>query len=100
MKYIPDRWLVLEITSPTGEKHRRVFGSWLGGYLDGDSWRMNSGVTKVVEKKKHYNFHGESGSVYKCYKGGEGTSAYTAFVVEGLIKDAGKQGVVVEVVNV
>ncbi len=100
MKYTPDRWLVLEITTPEGEKHKKVFGTWFGGYLDGDRWRMNSGITKTVEKKKHYNFHGESGSVYKCRKGKEGTCAFTASALKGMIDDAGKIGCKIEVISV
>jgi hypothetical protein len=34
--------------------------------LDGDSWRMNSGITRIEEKPKHWEFYGSSGSVYKC----------------------------------
>ncbi len=96
MKYIPDKWVLLEITNADTDTHKRVFGTW----FDTDSWRMNSGVTKTVEKKKHYNFHGESGSVYKCYKGREGVGAYTNSVLQEMIKDAEKVGCKIEVISV
>lgn len=71
--YTPDEWILIKIGGPT--PHYKVFGSWRGGYLSGDSWRMNSGVTSVEEKKDHYLFHGKSGSVYKCYKAYYGVSS-------------------------
>lgn len=64
--HTPEEWLLVKIDGPI--PHYRVFGSWRGGYLSGDSWRMNSGVTSVEEDGNYYLFHGESGSVYKCHK--------------------------------
>jgi hypothetical protein len=60
--YTPDRWLLIKINGK--DPHYRVFASWYGGYLGSDSWRMNSGVTKVSEDDEFYRFHGSSGSVY------------------------------------
>ena len=39
--YTPDRWVIVEINSPEHGKIRKVLGSWYGGYLGSDSWRMN-----------------------------------------------------------
>ena len=59
-----------------------VFGSWSGGYLDGDSWRRNSGITKVETDGDDYLFYGYSGSVYRCSKHSEGRiSGYNAGVL-------------------
>lgn len=71
MTYTPDKWLIIKC--PTCYK---VFGTWHGGYLDGDSWRTNSGITNVEEESDYYLFYGESGSVYKCHKGHYGSTAY------------------------
>ena len=58
--YTPDKWLLIKVN---GENpHYRVFASWYGGYLGSDSWRMNSGITKVTENNDSYLFEGESGS--------------------------------------
>ena len=71
--YNPDGWMLVKITSE-GKTHYRVFGSWRGGYLDGDSWRLNSGVVRheeeivknsMNEDLKIYRFYGSSGSCYQ-----------------------------------
>ena len=64
--YYPDNWVVLKINVPDIPPTYKVLAGWSGGYLDGDSWRMNSGITNVEEKPHHYEFHGRSGSVYCC----------------------------------
>jgi hypothetical protein len=67
-EYAPDNWVVIKIKGD--DPHYRVLGGWSGGYLDGDSWRMNSGITRVDDADDHWlHFHGSSGSVYRCNKG-------------------------------
>ena len=66
MTYTPDRWVVIKIKG--NDPHYRVLAGWSGGYATGDSWRMNSGITKVTENKKSYLFSGSSKSVYNCRK--------------------------------
>ncbi len=68
--YTPDEWCLIKLDGKS--PHYRVFGSWRGGYLDGDYWRMNSGITKIEEEDDFYIFHGSSGSFYKCHKKGYG----------------------------
>ena len=70
--YTPDNWVIVEIADKDTTFYK-VLGGWSGGYLDGDSWRMNSGITEVDEKEDCYLFHGQSGSVYKCWKEAEKT---------------------------
>lgn len=70
MVYTPDGWTLVKITGT--DPHYRVFGSWRGGYLNGDSWRMNSGITSVTEEDNYYVFKGSSGSEYYCHKEGYG----------------------------
>ena len=70
--YFPDNWVVLKM-SPGSETLYKVLGGWSGGYLDGDSWRMNSGITKVTEEGDDYlKFWGYSGSCYVCHKNSYG----------------------------
>lgn len=64
--YNPDFWCVIKINSHS--PHYRVFASYAGGYTQGTSWRMNSGITDVEEDGDYYLFYGSSGSVYKCHK--------------------------------
>lgn len=64
--YIPDNWVVIKIKGD--DPHYRVLAGWSGGYTTGDSWRMNSGITKVEEDDGSYYFSGSSGSTYRCGK--------------------------------
>lgn len=77
--YSPDWWLIVKINGQT--PHYRVFGAWSGGYLDGDSWRLNSGIVRVEEDEKHFYFIGHSGSSYRCNKKAYGSNAYGYSVV-------------------
>ena len=63
----PQQWIVLKI-SYEEEIIYRVFAGWRGGYLDGDRWKMNSGITRIEEDITYYYFYGYSGSCYKCRK--------------------------------
>lgn len=82
----PNRWVLLKITTDE-EVFYRVFAMWRGGYLDGDSWRINSGVTRVEETDDSFLFYGLSGSIYECAKGAYGLTAYGASVLSGVLKD-------------
>ena len=65
--YNCDNWVVIKIKSDA--PHYRLLVGTSGGYLDGDSWRYNSGITKVTEDDRAYYFSGSSGSTYCCSKG-------------------------------
>jgi len=67
-EYTPDNWVVLKITQGE-ETLYKVLGGWSGGYLDGDYWRLNSGITGVEKQAYLYGFYGSSGSVYWCHQG-------------------------------
>lgn len=66
MEYNPDNWVILKINNPK-DPHYRVLGGWYGGYLDGGSWRLNSGITRHDFDGDYWYFYGSSGSCYKCY---------------------------------
>lgn len=87
----PDYWVVVKIdTDPIIYK---VFATWTGGYLDSDSWKLNSGITKVEETDVAYEFYGHSGSVYRCLKGAYKTVSYTQGVLDGILKKGKDIGV-------
>lgn len=80
--YTPDGWAVIKLTDNNNKVFYKIFGSWSGGYARGDSWRMNSGISKVVDKGSYWEVHGFSGSVYHCMKHAEGKiSAYNSHVL-------------------
>ena len=91
-EYKPDNWVILKIKKANAEEYfYKVLGGWSGGYLDGDSWRMNSGVSKVTEEGGYFLFHGFSGSVYKCHKQGYGLRMNNVGVYENLLETYGKE---------
>ena len=63
----PDGWVVVKIIN-NKETYYKVFGGWSGGYLDGDRWKLNSGISKIEEDNENYYFYGYSGSCYQCNK--------------------------------
>ena len=76
--YTPDNWVVIKFTQQvksgntgygrTEKVFYKVLGGWSGGYLDGDSWRLNSGIVDVEETTDSFIFIGGSGSRYICDK--------------------------------
>lgn len=93
MSYFPDRWLVVKINSE--QPHYRVFASWGGGYLDGDTWKLNSGITKVTLIDGVYHFEGSSGSVYECRENSYGATGYGHGVLSSIISRSLKENDVV-----
>jgi hypothetical protein len=85
--YIPDRWVVVKITTDK-EPIYKVFACWYGGYAGSDSWQMNSGIVKVELVDNYYEFHGYSGSVYHCHKNSYGTNGYGGSVLQNFIDKA------------
>jgi hypothetical protein len=95
MIYTPNNWVVLRITEPAGSKtiddvvYYKVLAGWSGGYLDGDSWRMNSAVTSVEVDGDYFLFHGVSGSCYKCRNKRYGLKINNAYIYNKLKKEYG-----------
>jgi hypothetical protein len=99
-EYTPDKWLIVKITDTNkSESHYRIFACWYGGYLGSDSWKMNSGITKVTESDGCYEFEGSSGSVYICRKGAYGASGYGSNVLSNLIEKSAEQGTLIAVLE-
>ena len=79
--YSFDGFALIKVTTLDGEVYFKVFGSRSGGYLDGDSWRLNSGVVSAKKDDNYYYFRGESGSCYKVPIGGGHISSYCSLVL-------------------
>ena len=86
-EYTPDKWVVIEIAMDN-TKVQRILSSWYGGWAGSDSWRLSSGITEVEELEDSYIIKNESGSVYTCYKGRYGMSAYAMGILEDFKKQA------------
>lgn len=79
----PDGWVGLKIRDVY-----KIFCSWSGGYLHGDSWRMNSGTEDIeeIENSSSVKIKGYSGSVYVCNKFNYGDiSVYNSSVLKNFL---------------
>lgn len=86
-EYNPDSWVVLKMTHKD-EIIYKVLGGWYGGYLHGDSWRLNSGIEKCeydIANDK-WRFYGSSGSVYAVSPNSYGLSVMTANILDTMQK--------------
>jgi len=77
----PDVWVIIKVT-PTGEAPiYRVLAGWYGGYMGGDAWQINSGIVSYTKTKTFFDFHGASGSVYRCFPHSEKLSGLTQSIL-------------------
>lgn len=88
----PERWVLIKITPPDGDTVYKVLAGWWGGYASSDYWQMNSGVVRAdrFEDERGYggwDFHGFSGSVYRCYDRFRGFTNLTHSVFERVKQD-------------
>jgi hypothetical protein len=84
--YSPNRWIIVGYNN-----HFKVLGGWSGGYLDGDSWRLSSGLQKIEEDGDYYLMHNYSGSVYKCHKEAEGVNIASSGILSKIEKLGGRR---------
>lgn len=71
--YTPDAWHIIKIAGykDSDGPVYKVLAGWYGGYAGSDSWKLNSGITKITDQGEYYDVDGYSGSTYRCYKGVE-----------------------------
>jgi hypothetical protein len=96
-EYNPDKWVVIKITSDKSPPIHKVFACWYGGYAGSDSWKLNSGITRVYEEGQCYMFDGSSGSTYACHKASYGTNMYGHGVLQNMIVTASKNGITIDI---
>lgn len=82
----PDAWKLLKMP----DDYVRVCAGWSGGYLDGDRWRLSSGIKEMQEEEEYYIFQTYSGSTYRCHKDAEELRMANA----GIYKMSKEQGAV------
>lgn len=93
--YTPDKWVVLTLKYK-GKDYRKVFAGWRGGYAQGDSWKLSSGVVSEEEFPNRIEYTNYSGSVYVCYLERRGLSAYMATVLRSFKEDAPEAHIKIE----
>lgn len=98
MEYIPDKWILLRMEI-NGKPITKVYANWYGGYREGDSWRINSGISKYTETDNYYIFYGNSGSIYNCYKDNIGTNRYGDNILDNILNQAKEKGHTITVFN-
>lgn len=86
--YCPGSWAIISIDQEDGTKLYKVAAGWSGSYLEGASWKVSSGITRVSETSQAYEFDNYSGSRYICSKGRYGLHWYAASIIEGYCKEA------------
>lgn len=99
----PHAWVIIKMTSVGDDQdntYYKVFASWAGGYLDGDRWKMNSGISRVEEDEEYYYFYGMSGSCYACHKEVYGIrTSYSQDVLDKVLSNAYKVNIKAEVLS-
>ena len=94
----PDKWVVIKIKTESDITYK-VFAIWLGGYLDGDYWQLNSGITKAEIKGEYINFYGHSGSCYECKVNSYGLNGFGSRILSSFIEKADKAGSSIEIMD-
>jgi hypothetical protein len=90
---ISDFWIIVKVKpSEDAPIEYRVFSSFLGGYLYGDSWRFStsikSGTNKADEKRTAYLIETRSGSQYTLYDNRYGSTGYAGSILADYVKAA------------
>lgn len=78
-EYNPDVWVVVKFAGadvPDGELYK-ILAGWYGGYLGADSWKFNSGITKITPDGDVFAVDGYSGSTYRCHRAAERVNLMT-----------------------
>ena len=86
-EYRPDSWVILKMKGKDQVLYK-VLGGWSGGYTQGSSWRLNSGITKAEYDVSNdvWRFYGSSGSVYVVNPDNYGLRMSIAGIFETMIK--------------
>lgn len=98
--YWPDTYQFIRISSDQDKEIvTKLFAVWTGGYLDGASWKINSGITKIVKEDGMYYVHGCSGSVYAIPIEQPPMTSYGASVLNDIDKQAKGANINIELIS-
>lgn len=99
MIHKPHGWVILKITT-SEEVYYKIFGSWRGGYLNGEAWRFSSGSDKpptISECGNYWVWPQESGSCYHLPVNEEdGYTFYTGQILSNIIIDSEESDALIE----
>ena len=94
--YSPDRWVIVKFNGESS----KVLAGWSGGYLDGDNWRLSSGLEKIEEDGDYYNMINHSGSVYRCHKDSNEMNVIMIQMYDVMKQLTEKDGGTIEIISV
>lgn len=98
MTHDPDMWVILKINTKEKTLYK-VFASWYSSYLSGEYWRLNSGITEIIDNGEHWIFEGFSGSSYRCNKKCEGVAgSYSQSILDQAIERVSNGDTAIEVI--
>lgn len=86
--YQPDDWVIVLLDSKEFGKVYKVLAGWYGGYTQGDSWKLSSGIEGLEVGDKLYTMPQSSGSTYICHKNNERMSGLMSGVFASFAKQA------------
>lgn len=81
-EYVPDRWVMLKISSKDTSVVYKILAGWSGSFTYGQSYKLNSGCTRVRREGHYFIFDGYSGSTYRCHSDAYGFTSYMAEILE------------------
>jgi hypothetical protein len=97
-QHTPDKWVILKFKGKDSTFFK-VLGSWYGGYLGSDSWRLSSGLERVEEDGDTLLMHNFSGSIYKVNKNTDGMSMLATDIYNQAKAQGEANGVEVSIVT-
>jgi hypothetical protein len=69
--YVPDCWVLVRLESEEFGVVNKILASFYGGYPQGNSWKLSSGIISVEHSDDVYTISLTSGSTYICYENSE-----------------------------
>jgi len=100
MTYDVEGWVILKCIVASEKVYYRVFASWRGDYLNGDSWRLSSGsedLPQLSACEKFWLWPQVSGSCYELPINEEdGYTSYTGAILSSIIDRSGEDETLIE----
>jgi hypothetical protein len=84
--YVPDCWVIVRFESKEFGTVDKILASFYGGYTQGNSWKLSSGIVGVEYADGVYTMPQASGSTYVCYKNSERLGGMAVGVYDDFLK--------------
>lgn len=90
--YKPDYFVLIKFQTE-GQTFYKVFATWVGDFVRGDSWRMSTEIVRVEAKGQLLYFYGKSGSCYEVHKDTWGTTIWSGSILDSIVEKFNLSGV-------